>query len=496
MQVARRHTLALILGILAVMGGYAYLQVRHEVVLFEADFDRTRRLGRVMLVMLEELWKTEGEGRFRQVLQQADATVQELHVRAVSLPPPANDASAALLSAQDRQALGAGQIVRTLHETPAQEQWRYTYVPLTIAETHPAAIEIGESLQRQLSFIRTSHREIALATVSVVGVCALIIMGLDFWFVGRPLQRLREKTRRAGQGDLSGPLVIGQRDEIGELAGEINAMCTRIGEAQRKLTAETEARIVALEQLRHTDRLATVGQLAAGVAHELGTPLSVASARAQLIASTQMSHHDAAQNAQIIIEQADRMTGIIQQLLDFSRRRGATLQAANLQSLVARTLEMLGSAAVRARVHFRTELAAGAVSASIDRQQLQQALTNVVLNGIQAMPAGGELHVRISPYRGCPPDAPSAREREYWCIAVTDQGSGITPEQMAHIFEPFYTTKPVGAGTGLGLAVAHGIIADHGGWIHVESEVGKGSRFCIYVPQAAPGQTASTGVVA
>jgi two-component system NtrC family sensor kinase len=271
-------------------------------------------------------------------------------------------------------------------------------------------------------------------------------------------------------------------------------MCERIADAQRKLTAETEARITTLEQLRHTDRLATVGQLAAGVAHELGTPLSVASARAQLIASTEMSHRDAAQNAQIIVEQADRMTAIIQQLLDFSRRRGATLETADLEPIVARTLEMLSSVAQRARVHIHSELACGGVSASIDRQQIQQALTNVILNGIQAMPKGGELHVGIFSHHGRRPDAPNSPERDYLCIAVTDEGGGMSADQMAHIFEPFYTTKPVGEGTGLGLAVAHGIIAEHGGWIGIESELGKGSRFSIYVPQAAAAKTASGGV--
>jgi two-component system NtrC family sensor kinase len=381
-----------------------------------------------------------------------------------------------------------------VHETANHEQWRYTYVPLTIGETRPAAVEVGESLQRQLSFIRTSHRGIALATVSVVAVCALIVMGLDVWFVGRPLRRLRDKTRRAGQGDLSGPLALGQRDEIGELAGEINTMCERIADAQRKLTAETEARIAALEQVRHADRLATVGRLAAGVAHELGTPLSVASARAQLIASTEMSHRDAAQNAQIIVEQADRITAIIQQLLDFSRRRGAKLETADLEPIVARTLEMLSPVALRAHVHIHSELACGAVSVSIDRQQIQQALTNVIVNGIQAMPKGGKLDVRIFPHHGCPPDAPNSPERDCLCIAVIDEGNGMSPDQMAHIFEPFYTTKPVGEGTGLGLAVAHGIIADHGGWIGVESELGKGSRFLIYVPQATAAETVSSGV--
>src|SRR5262249_27847688 len=157
--------------------------------------------------------------------------------------------------------------------------------------------------------------------------------------VGRPLQRLRDKARRAGEGDFSGPLDLPQADEIGELAQEFNAMCARLAEANHRLEVATEARIAALEQLRHTDRLATVGQLAAGVAPELGTPLSVISARAQLMVSMDPPRATVVANANIIIEQSDRMTEIIQQLLDFSRRRVVKLGLANLEQIVTHTLE-------------------------------------------------------------------------------------------------------------------------------------------------------------
>src|SRR5437016_2774104 len=179
--------------------------------------------------------------------------------------------------------------------------------------------------------------DIVGATIAIIAMCGLLASVLQIRLVGRPLRLLRDKARRAGGGDFSGPLVLRQRDEMGELATEINAMCDRLAEANRRVAKEAAARVAALEQLRHTERLATVGQLAAGVAHELGTPLGVVSARAELLASGDVSAADAGANARIILEQTDRMTAIIQQLLDFSRRRATKIGLANLDQVITQT---------------------------------------------------------------------------------------------------------------------------------------------------------------
>ena len=160
---------------------------------------------------------------------------------------------------------------------------------------------------------------------------------------------------------------------MGELAAEINAMCDRIAEANRRVVDETAARVAALEQLRHTERLATVGQLAAGVAHELGTPLNVITARAELLVASTATAADAAANGRTILEQADRMTAIIQQLLDFSRRRGPKLGLANVEQLVARTLELVSPTAQRAKVRIE-RVATGQAFARFDESQIQQVL--------------------------------------------------------------------------------------------------------------------------
>src|SRR6185295_10843856 len=328
------------------------------------------------------------------------------------------------------------------------------------------------------------HLAIIGATVAIVLVCWLLVSLLQVRLVGQPLVRLRDKARRAGAGDFSEPLVLRQRDEMGELAAEINSMCARIAEANQRTAVESAARTAALEQLRHTERLATVGQLASGVAHELGTPLNVISVRAELLATGHDMPADSTTNGRIILEQADRMAGIVGQLLDFSRRRGPKMSLANLEQVVERTIDLVSSSAERAGVTMEWA-ASSPIYAQVDQSQLQQVLANVLMNGIQAMPNGGRLRVATRTCRATRPADQNGSEGDYLCITVEDEGTGIPNEQLARVFEPFFTTKQVGEGTGLGLAVAHGIVAEHGGWIEAASDVGKGSRFSIFLPRPA-----------
>ena len=264
-------------------------------------------------------------------------------------------------------------------------------------------------------------------------------------------------------------------------------MSARLAATRERLAAETEARIATLDQLRHTDRLTTVGRLAAGIAHELGTPLNVISNRAGKIVAAEGAGGPAIEYARLIQEQAARMVTVIRQLLDFSRRHGPKLGLANVRTLTAGTIDMLAPLAQKHGV--KVDLTAdGEWFARVDQNQIQQALANVMMNGIQSMPRGGRLLVSIEVSDALDPaDGPRGSTRPYVRIRVDDQGEGIAAADLPHIFEPFFTTKGVGEGTGLGLSVAHGIVADHGGRIDVQSEVGKGTRVSIYLASAQPG---------
>jgi signal transduction histidine kinase len=300
-------------------------------------------------------------------------------------------------------------------------------------------------------------------------------VGSAFLFVSRPMRLLVAKLERVGKGDLSRPLVLRQRDEIGELAGAINAMCEQLALALTQLEAEAQRRIAAVEQMRHADRLSIVGQLASGVAHELGTPLNVVLAHARET-SRDPYGPAAGSDAAAIVEQAERMAAIIRQLLDLSRRHTPDKQLEDVGALVGKTFSVLAPVASRHGIELRIEPTAKPVTADVDAGQIQQVLANLVMNAIHSQPRGGRVSARVE----LSSDAAEVR------IRIEDSGSGIPTEARDRIFEPFFTTKAPGEGTGLGLTVSYGIVNEHGGRIEVESVEGLGSTFTVCLP-AAPG---------
>lgn len=479
MRLALKFTVALILGIAAVMMVTTLARVRREVELFEVDQAQDQRImGRTLRDAVQTVWITEDEAQARAVL--ATTNTGDLDVRWRWLDELRDGAaSAGTRSEEDlATALEAGK-----ETTLTRGDRRYTYVPMARTGLRPAVLELSEHTSPPRAFIRASVIQNALSTVLIVTVCSLIAMTLGFWLIGRPMRLLIDKARRVGAGDFSGPLRLRQRDEIGALAAEIDLTSERLAEAKQRVATETEARITALEQLRHADRLKTIGQLASGVAHELGTPLNVIFGRASLIAGDP-SPDNVTNGARIIVEQTERMTRIIRHLLDFSRRRETQLVRGELHGIVADAVEILAPLAKARRVTIAVD-AREPAPAEIDRNQMLQALTNLMVNGMQAMTQGGRLTVSVGHRRTRPPADHGGAEDDYACVSVADQGEGMNSETLAHVFEPFFTTKDVGQGTGLGLSVAWGIVHEHGGWIDVTSAVGRGSEFAILLRRAA-----------
>jgi signal transduction histidine kinase len=271
-------------------------------------------------------------------------------------------------------------------------------------------------------------------------------------------------------------LHLRQRDELGELAAEINLMCDR-------LAAEQGAREQATEQLRHADRLTTVGKLASGLAHELGTPLNVVRGRAKLIVDKEVEGEDVADSARIVVEQAERMTALIRQLLDFARPRQLQKAPLDVTGLGRRVCELVATIARKAEVTLVPPDDDTTLLVDADDGQLTQVMTNLVVNALQATPSNGTVTIRTKTVEQAPPPYVGGSAREWVAIEVADTGKGIDEATRARVFEPFYTTKEVGEGTGLGLSVSWGIVREHGGWIDVASTPGNGSTFTVYLPR-------------
>jgi two-component system NtrC family sensor kinase len=245
--------------------------------------------------------------------------------------------------------------------------------------------------------------------------------------------------------------------------------------------AEAETRAQAQQARRRSDRLMNVGQLAAGVAHELGTPLAVVAERARLITSHAGDDPALIEHALSIERQTRRMGALIRQLIDFGHAQRWSLAIADLRVIARGAVAQLAATAAQRGVDLVTELPATRVLINANAPRLHQALANLITNAIQAMPDGGTVTIGVRLEQAAAPDGAAAMRR-CACCWIEDHGDGIPEEIISRIFEPFFTTRSLGEGSGLGLAVSHGIIQEHGGWIGVHSSAGQGSRFSVYLP--------------
>ncbi len=479
MKLVQKLTAALVVGTCIILAANGYLRVRREVAALHADRVRDHALiGHSLAAASEAVWRSDGRAHALAMIDAMNARSKEIRVRWLDAPPAGSDAGAL-------QAATAGEAITHIGPDERGSERRLTYVPVAVDGLRRGYIEFSESLLAEERRQREIVGNTVATTLVLMLVSAALSVVLGFWLVGRPVRMLAEKARRVGQGDFAGPVDVRQNDELGELAVEMNAMCDRLVAAKERVAHETAARIATLEQLRHADRLTTVGKLASGVAHELGTPLNVVSARASMIANGEATPAEAAEYARIIVDAAKRMTAIIRQLLAFARRgTGGARKAMDPVGLVREALDMLGAIAKKERATFAVRGSSDA-TVNVDAGQLQQVVTNVVVNAMHAMPDGGVVEVEVGRARAAPPPDHSGGESDYVCIEVRDRGTGIAADALPHIFEPFFTTKDVGEGTGLGLSVSFGIVQEHGGWIAVDSEPGKGSTFRIYLPSGS-----------
>jgi signal transduction histidine kinase len=479
MKLVPKLSLAFIGGVSIILAVNGYLRVRREVALFESDRIRDNvQIGKTLAAAVAAVWETDGPSRALEMVKEADAQEGRARIRWVWLD---RDPSMLPLALQTAKPIPRGGSLSLVATNSDGEDERYTFVPVDLAGSNRGALEVSEPLATERAYIRRTVLDTVATTLMLDAFCAIVAMLLGAWIVGRPMGALVEKARRVGLGDFTGPLRLEQSDEIAGLATEMNAMCEQLVAANERAASEMRARLEMLEQLRHADRLMTVGKLASGLAHELGTPLNVIEARAAMIVNGETTAEESLSYAQVIVRAAGRMTRIIRQLLAFARPRGVEKTRCDVASVAQRTVELLQPLAAKRKVTLRLAgLAPAYVEA--DAGQIEQAITNLVMNATQSIDRAGVVEVDIDRARARPPADHGGPEGDYLRIHIRDEGHGIPPEHLSRIFEPFFTTKDVGEGTGLGLAVTYGIVREHGGWIAVTSEVGRGSTFTIHLP--------------
>jgi signal transduction histidine kinase len=295
--------------------------------------------------------------------------------------------------------------------------------------------------------------------------------------------RLSDKTASKAiviDGDIRGHLEIVCLDE-GDAARNSEAYCTfeenRLMEAVAKKIAYMIERKEAFDrkrhlekQLRHADRLSTIGQLAAGIAHELNNPLGDILGFAQLASNSPDLNDDVYHDLVKIVKSTLYAREIIKKVLYFSRQTHPREAQTDLNHMINEWMDFFESRCNQSGIEIAVEMDDSLPVVTGDPAQLNQVLINVVVNAIQAMPAGGVLTIKTT------------RNQDRVSLIVQDTGEGIGEEEQEKIFLPFFTTKEVDQGTGLGLSVVYGIVNEHGGRIEVYSQVGEGSTFKIELP--------------
>jgi two-component system NtrC family sensor kinase len=304
--------------------------------------------------------------------------------------------------------------------------------------------------------------------ITVLGMLAAAGMGC---FVAgrliRPIRRLIRASRQVTEGSLAPDIGPESGDEIGILQRAFKEMVGAVG--RRRM--ESQNRLIMSE------KQASVGRLAAGVAHEINNPLTGVLTYTHMLLRHKDLSEEVRADLQTIAEATERVRKIVKGLLDFSRQTTPDREKVDLNKLVSSTISLMENQALVKGVDIRFNPGENLPPVNMDRNQFQSVLLNILINGLDATKPGDSITFTTKNS-----DLVNEAGQEGLEMSIADTGCGIPPEHLNKLFDPFFTTKEVGHGTGLGLAVSLGIVQRHGGSIRVQSEVGRGSTFTIWVP--------------
>lgn len=324
---------------------------------------------------------------------------------------------------------------------------------------------VGASQNRFFRLVQAFNQHVLV--VAILSIFVTFILAIPVArTVTRPLKELQvlaEVSERVGKGDLSARMPYIPRGEVGLVAKSFNSMLDKLQAMQEKLI--------------QTEKLASLGQLAAGVAHELNNPLATILLYADILQRELKEENKNKEDLQTIIYESLRCKNIVAALLNFARQTQVNAQPTNLNQLIQDVVEVEKNHPRYQKIDIEIKLDADLPQIQADQAQIREVLINLTNNAVDAMPEGGKLIIRTR-----------RASLDYVALEVEDTGKGIPPENMNKLFTPFFTTKPIGKGTGLGLAIIYGIVKMHRGQINVQSKVGQGTIFTILLPLKLPKQ--------
>ena len=391
------------------------------------------------------------------------------------------------------------------------ENWLEVVVPLHSRGRVIGGVRVASSLNEVQSYLSKKRNQAFILTFLSILV---ILITLTLFFrrlVGNPIQKLVVAMSRAEKGDLDAKALIESRDELGELGRHFNHMLKTIRETHeqniqllsqvnqfndeltRKIEAATselarnyeelkrlnEALFESQRQLSQSEKLAALGEVSAAMAHQIGTPLNSISGYIQLMLQEGNLQPEDRNRLKIIESQLDRLADSVKNLLIFTRQPKPLLKPLNVNEVLEELIRLSLPWRHARNVTLLSSLSSEVPSILGDPTHLQTLFLNLITNALDAMPQGGHLSISTQLQFT---QAPSGENGRWVEISIADTGIGITEESKKLIFDPFFTTKKIGEGTGLGLAICEKIIKEHAGRLEVESEVGKGSTFSIFIP--------------
>lgn len=352
--------------------------------------------------------------------------------------------------------------------------WYITcYEAITDLDGRPVGMLYVGVLEKPYAGVR-NKAIVLFAALSVLGMSVAIGLGYFLeWKIVAPLARLSEAAAEVSKGNLHPDLGPVEKGEIGVVQRAFATMLEAIRDRETRQRRETENKLVMAQ------KLSSIGRLAAGVAHEVNNPLTGVLTCGHLLLQRDDLDDEMREMLKVIVDATERVRRIVKSLLDFSRQTSLSVESMDINRVVLDTLPLVENQAAIKGVALRFEPGEGIPLVPMDVQQVKSVLLNLLINALDATDAGGAITVSSRVALSMSREGTKRLGVE---LSVKDTGCGVPPENLEKIFEPFFSTKEVGKGTGLGLAVAYGIVSRHGGVIRVQSQVGKGTEFTIWLP--------------
>jgi two-component system NtrC family sensor kinase len=364
-------------------------------------------------------------------------------------------------------------------------------------------LDIVYSLDSIDRTMQTNAITMAAYSMGFIIIASLCVGFFVHRLVYVPLRDLETGAKRLSSGNLEQMIPVRSEDEFGRLAASFNAMTVALGNSQlelrewahtleQKVEKRTQELRIAEAETARTEKLASVGLLAAGIAHELNNPLTGVLTFTTLLRKKMPEGSADAEDLDLVIRETKRCAAIIRRLLDFAREKTPEKKFADLNQVIEDTARIIERPASFRDIEIAMDLDQNLPPVWVDADLIKQVIMNILVNAQHAIEHEGSITVRSRRLPEAKSPEPGKEPVPMAEISIIDTGCGIPEKNLKRIFDPFFTSKDVGKGTGLGLSVSHGIVRAHGGTIEVDSTVGKGSTFRVYLPLKPPSEEAES----